>query len=217
METMTDFRKSTFTWLTREDSHGRFSIESILEYDDQTFYLGSAVMACNMYKVNNLIINPSYLYQLGVSENSYHIFRTSSAQISSEDSAGKISERFKKLIISDIKSEVELIGKSEIKDALLNDKYLLAKVNVNTNYNKSYTLTFPIKHINYSEKEEMFQAETGMVAVPSHKNDHKLQLAFVAFNNLDLIEMNILSDHPDRSFNIFKTDNCSTSIFIYNK
>lgn len=215
METMTDFRKSTFTWLTHEDSYGRFSIESILEYDDQTFYLGSAVMACDMYKVNNLIINPSYLYQLGVSENSYHIFRTSSTQISLEDSAGKISERFKKLIISDIKSEVELIEKSEIKHALLNEKYILAKVKVNTIYHKSYTLKFPIKHINYSEKKQMFQAETGMIAVPSPKNDKKLQLAFVSFNNFDSIEMNILSDHPNRSFNIFKTANCSTSIFIY--
>ncbi len=100
METVIDFRKSTFTWLTHEDSYGRFSIESILEYENQTFYLGSPVMACNMYKEDNLIINPSYLYQLVVSENSYHIFRTSSAQILSEDSTGKISERFKKIVKS---------------------------------------------------------------------------------------------------------------------
>ncbi len=212
METVIDFRKSTFTWLTHEDSYGRFSIESILEYENQTFYLGSPVMACNMYKEDNLIINPSYLYQLVVSENSYHIFRTSSAQILSEDSTGKISERFKKIVISDIKSEVKPIEESEIKHALLNDKYLLAKVNVKSN--KPYTLTFPIKHINYSEKKQMFQAETGMITVPSPK---KLQLAFVAFNNFDSMQMNILSDYPNRSFNIFKTSNCSTSIFIYHK
>lgn len=215
MEQLTDFRNTYVSWLTQDQSHGRFSVDAVLETSDETYYLGSGVMACNMYAAQNLPIAPAYLFQIALSETHYHIFRSPAVTAPAEDSSGKVSDRFSSITISEQAAPVHILTAEEIKPALQNGIYLLARTNVGT-ATGSYALTFPVKHINYSDRLGRFQAETGPVLLPSANG---LQLSYVAFNTLDRIDFvtrNAVENKAHtNTYTGFQSQPCTTHLYTY--
>ena len=79
----TDFRCSDIRWVTAsEKSHGAFQLESILRVQPkalasvETYALGTAVLAGNMYADKKLAKYPPYMFQIAIGLKDHKIFRT---------------------------------------------------------------------------------------------------------------------------------------------
>ena len=99
---MIDFPQSYYTWLTHENSYGRFNIESICNiYDNKdnqidTIYSLSGVMACDVYGKSPLFYSPSFFYQPIFSKSHVKTFR-SFLPHQGKDSVQKIDEKFSRV------------------------------------------------------------------------------------------------------------------------
>lgn len=204
-----DFNKSYLTWLTKDNSYGRFNIEAVCEIEDlinkatETYYLLSTVMACDVYGKKSLFRNPSYTFTAIFSSKEFKRIRNYTSLGKIDIDYGAISDAFKSTEIRLNKSycrrtEINHIG-GLIKDA----ECLISCVDL-VDYHPNYTvkIIFPIKHINYRRNHVVeFQMETGMVILPNYLSKSQIlikdiSLAYIAFNSLDKVQIHFqTSDH----------------------
>ena len=193
---LTDFARSYILWNTKKDnSYGRFNIECHLIIGQKEYFLGSGVMACNMYSHSGLIICPSYYYQAIFSLEEHHIFRKSNTNFILENSSGLNSERFNSLEIH--KKEKKYSFVSQPNEKIIRGEPIVASMEIEIADTKAI-LYFPINHLNYSPQYKMIQVETGPVVMPDITINHynsirNLALYYIAFNSYTEVDMLITS------------------------
>jgi len=195
---MIDFSRSYFAWLTHENSYGRFDIESICKvYDKEDNYIDTiyglyGVMACDVYGKSPLFYSPSFFYQAIFNKSHVKVFRSFSPH-QEKDSIQKIDKKF-----SEAKPHVSFIeqGKTipvntieEIQSNLHENKPFVAQILfIRAEY--KFELLFPVKHINFSTSNKMFQVETGPITFPEENYPNLINscyFAYVAFNNFNKV------------------------------
>ena len=184
-----DFSNSFFLWKTLSGSCGRFHLESMssILYDGkkEDLYLLSSVMACNVYGENPLFHDPPYLYEAVFGNNEVKIFRT--YQNKTDNSINVISDIFEKtqlLINKATYSKLDCF--QDIFEATRNGYQLFGHIRYNNEKNKAIIIQFPVKHINVSEKQKIFQIETGKIIFYKDSLQKSL-LAYLSFKDLDTI------------------------------
>ena len=209
----TDFLHSFFLWETISDSEGRFNVESITEVicgdKKEEFLLLSSVMACDVYGNNPLFLDPPYLYEAVFGNNDVKIFRT--FQNRTRNTINKKTDLFKSTRFLNEKclfNKLNTFG--EIANAVRNGCGLIGRVIYGEETNNRLIVTFPIKHINISEKKKEFQVETGKILCYQGSLENSL-LAYLAFKNFD--DINFLMQDGNTS----KVLNYKAKIDIFTK
>lgn len=196
-----NFSNSFIKWSTlKENSIGRFSIESILEQGEEIYFLCNGVFAGNVYDLNDPVQVPTYWYQITFSKSGkYKIFRIFNDRAKNKDEIGEIENRFDKLSIETSQVEVSpLETTKEIALSIDNYEKMLARIEYIEN-SQNIHLSFPIKHLNYSPRLDLFQIETGPILIgeQSSNNGINLNLAYLFINSfhsvsfLSLEEINL--------------------------
>jgi hypothetical protein len=209
LKQLVDFRSSSITWLTPDNSYGRFAVEAMLTRNNESYFLTSGVMACTMYHEDTLIHEPEYLYQAAFSSDRYHIFRKS-AHMQTEDSAGKNTDRFQSVTIThDLASVTEVHSASQVGEAMTAGRCLLTEIAFTGDDGKVERVIAPVKHINYHATRQLFQAETGPVLL-FHENTFRT--AYLAFNTTDRAEF--LLQYPDYTSRKISVP-CTITLYTY--
>jgi len=183
-----DFNNSTAKWLTIDNSIGKFMLESCIsvkinETTEDYYFLGSSVLACKVYELENIFWDPPYMFSAIFSKNEVlrkrlyidkgNVYYDKSFDLNTFKSIS-LNINFKQY--KQIKSKAELVNEST-KNSLL---YGRIKKKQDLIEIKSF---FPIKHINL--KEKLFQVETGPVLyIDKIGKDisNSIQMAYIAFN-----------------------------------
>jgi hypothetical protein len=217
---MIDFSRSFISWIFNENFIGRFQVESSLKIkkidgsENETYFLGSSVMACNVLKQPELFILPPYSFQPVFSNEKHKIFRYDQNQ-NSRNTIGLNSEVYNSTGFSIPKKEVsELSNISSLYNCVINNDPIFCAIEYKA-ADYLFTLEFPVKHINYHIKMSRFQVETGPVL---HSDGNlTLFLSHLAFNTFDSFEIlpidycNIDSAYTNRNISgakikLFKND-----------
>jgi hypothetical protein len=189
---MIDFSRSFISWIFKEDFIGRFQVESSLKIkkingsENETYFLGSSVMACNVLQQPELFILPPYSFQPVFSNEKHKIFRYDQNQ-NSRNTIGLNADVYNSTEFSVPKMEVSELGtiSSLYNSVIHNDPIFCAIEYKVTDY--LFTLEFPVRHINYHIKISRFQVETGPVL--NSDSNLTLFLSHLAFNTLDSFEI----------------------------
>tara|TARA_X000000368_G_C23022562_1_gene708678 strand:+ start:182 stop:895 length:714 start_codon:yes stop_codon:yes gene_type:complete len=201
-----NFSRSSLYW--EGESSGIFDLISVLkiyhENKIEIFGLSQSVLAGNMYKKNNLLKEPPYLFQVAGSNYQQTIFRSKIL------TNKKSTLRLYKSEVSDTSGKplFKIFKLKLTKESSINvNKYISMKshfkknnfsAKIKLNINKSvFFLEFPINHFNINSKKKMWQAETGPVLFPfeiKNKNSFKFLPTFVHFNSFDKVE--VFYDYP---------------------
>lgn len=205
-----DFNNSYITWLTKGQSYGRFAIDSLMKFENktaqETFYLGSTVMACDVYGKGQLFRHPPYSFTPIFSHNQIKRFRFSTPEDSQSDDIKFHSEIFEKVSFN---ISYTLSTKLNSIDDIINESKknsnLIGKVEIVSTNNEDTSLIFPIKHINYTcESPYKFQVETGpVIYIPENKTKKlaNTSISYISFNNFS--EIHILSSANKNTFGYF--------------
>jgi hypothetical protein len=227
-----DFGRSFITWRTKDDSFGRFNIESILNVSSfdgrliDSIITTSSVIACDVYGDYPLFKSPPYLYQSIISNQSIKIFRTH--QIDKNcDTVEPINKYFKeiKTNIIAVKNSKLLKNNLQISDAVFNNKTIVGNCLLKSN-NLSYEIIFPVKHINISLVKDAFQIETGVIGFVENGHfeeyyKHEIFPVYIALSNFNKISMifnkvsNINFYQNSRFFKDVRIFNCNSSIYSF--
>ena len=231
---MINFSQSYVRWKTNTNSYGRFNLESVfMVYNKEgkaidSLYSLYGVMACDVYGEAPLFYRPSFFYQAIFSDNMVKVIRNFTPY-QQKDSVENISKSFSELdkfITYADESEVkEVSTKDNLKQCILENKTLNAEITFEEG-EYTYELQFPVKHINYSSSKEMFQVETGPVAMIDLelKNEDLISnssLAYVAFNNYNEADFlfysleTLKSGEKIRHFNKQQHLNCKIKLITH--
>lgn len=228
---MIDFQNSYITWLTTDNSYGRFNIESVLNVFDSsgilldTFVTICGVVACNVYGPYPLFIQPPFLFQAIISKSKIKIFRLHHLDRNC-DSFENINDKFieiKTNIIHINEKTTSLSNFIDISDAVLNNKSIIGQTIIQKE-KLMYELIYPVKHINISLKKKSFQVETGVIGYVDFNNHdniscHDFYLIYIAFKDMKNIAMifnqtfNITLFHKSRFYKKVNQYNCITNLF----
>ena len=193
-----DFKKSYLTWLTKEESYGRWQVESVIEiYDknklnliDRIVSVGP-VMACTVYGKSPLFKTPAYTYQALFGNDRVKIVRNF-FPYKDLDSSHLIENRFKKINYKLTKvnyNKNNEIHSENLRKTVLENKDIIAQIDWETKHQK-YRLWCIVKHINVNDKDE-FQVETGPVPIPKGLGKKgkvaidNFTFCYLAFNNFN--------------------------------
>ncbi len=226
-----DFNKSSIGWLGQ--SKGEFKLASILNYYDDrnnqvTYGLSQSVLAGNVYSSNNLIKNPSYIFQVLGNHNKQKILRTdlpnkkfdlfrifNKRKKIYDTKLSKIFDNFKFKIIK--REAIRLISFNDIYK-FLNVNNVISKIKFSNFQNLNFEIEFPINHLNVNSNIKKWQIETGPILFPLFKKKGKnfdLSPCFVIFNNFDSID--IFYDYPfglrNKKNTYFKNIKCEIEIY----
>jgi len=179
--TRVDFKNSRLFWNHgTKESHGVFNIESVLRIyrnDEikETFVLATGVLAGNMYTSERLVQDPPYYFQVAASRSRHIIYRTDTIN---KPKWGRLFNRKKRGCTNDTPNNNSVFTSLKFKIieekcisvgpayASLRKHYMqlpnfTSKIVINIDKEQKVELEFPIKHINISPENEMFQVETG--------------------------------------------------------
>jgi len=225
---LTNFEKSSISWFGNSD--GKFKICSILKYTNnkETFALSEAVLAGNVYSLNNLIKNPPYLFQIIGNNENQKILRTDLPKNKFESKknflqrnkikdteSGKLFENFSLIIKK--KKYVKCLNNKEVIN-YFNQSFFVARLRLKNFKNTNVSIEFPINHINVSKKLKIWQVETGPVLFPicDGKEEKKLLPSFIMFNSFD--QADVFYDYPyglRKDYRYLKKIRCEIEIFAY--
>lgn len=186
-----DFNNSFITWLTKDESFGRFNIEAGFTIQKNnsvvSYFLSSTVMACNVYGKDELFKTPNYTFSIIFSENKYKRFRFYNDTNKFNNDTGFNSAVFQSVNISANYCKYKKLNNvTDIAQASQANNELIAVIN-----KEETTITFPVKHINFNKSLCNFQVEMGYLM--HNKNDHTdindLELFYIAFNSFDKYEL----------------------------
>ena len=199
-ETIYDFDNSFITFVVKGYSnYGRFKLESVTtvhkgEQEDE-YILLSPVMACDVYGKGSLFKEPPYLYQALFSNSHYKIFRTYLPSMRQDNSSGRIEEIFEGLnkCLKSRKAH-RLTDKNEVIAAAMANRPLSARITFENLSGFDVSTEFPIKHINVHPEREVFQVETGMVAITDVNNSvfrdiDSFNISYFAFSSFTQTDM----------------------------
>lgn len=202
-----DFNRSTMTWLTRQEhSYGRFNIESCCSIQNlgnkysKVFYLGSPVIAGNVYAENNLVAQPTYFFEIVASEDEHIMLRKFLIYSPNKDSSDKNQSVFESLDID--LQETKALPLHDFNSILMefNDKKAFSgRVKFQRSHEIKITIEFPVKHINVQPLNNNFQVETGPILYPAdiplnYFKDNAVPMfntAFIHFNCFDSAELTL--------------------------
>lgn len=228
------FNHSSISWITREEeSHGRFSVESVLrikqEEKSNVFALAPAVLAGKMYVSGDLCKHPPYLFQLVAGITEYQILRTyvnpfrqAVTRLTSKESRISTSERDKNLFR---KIEVQLIKESsrvltsyeEVEASYHGNDEFSALVHLPCVCKQNIELEFPLKHINLLPSKKKWQVETGPILLFSfdqclHEKSTLMHAkpGFIHFNHLEAADISF--GFPLSAQNPFLRNNKSSGL-----
>ncbi len=204
-------------------NYGTFQVESSCMVNDlagkRKYYLLSPVMACNVYGKDGLIKTPSYIYQAVFSDRHYKIFRTYLPDMRPDNSWGRLEELFEDITTGIKTCAMTLLENNE---AVIRSVQENRKIYGTLNYQeyigkneRDIFITFPVKHINVHPPKNMFQVETGTIAVPYLSEGRgsecgSFELCFIAFQKRNRVEF---SKVPDTTV-LRKT--CRVELYAYN-
>lgn len=228
-----DFNKSSIGWLGQ--SKGEFKLASILTYYDDinnqvTYGLSQSVLAGNVYSNNNLIKNPSYMFQVLGNSNKQKILRTNlpnkkfnlfqifnKSKNIYDTKLSKIFDDFKLKIIK--REAISLITSNDI-FKFFNVNNIISKVKFNNFQNLDFEIEFPINHLNVTSNAKKWQIETGPILLPLlNKKEKNFELlpSFVIFNNFNSID--IFYDYPFgfryKKNSHFKNIECEIELYFF--
>lgn len=189
-----DFDNSYITWLTKDDSYGRFNIEAVSQTENvetgitNNFYLLSTVMACNVFGKNDLFHYPAYTFTAIFSKDKIKRIRNYSDKINNNSDIKFITDIFKNVNYHiELRKYAELNNTENIIETTLKNQKIIAVIENKIDEINNIKYIFPVKHINVKHVPSgQFQVETGPII--SHVNNtnfsfDSLSLFFVAFNN----------------------------------
>lgn len=217
-----DFQRSRLYWNHGSSkSHGAFKVEAVLRVYNkegqrvEEFTLGTGVLAGNMYVSGRLVKDPSYFFQVAASDKRHVIFRTytHSNRLGFKKGFRSVDEfdtRNRNDIFESLQYSLVLENAVKLDCSYENIKahYIkLADFSCKMSFvlSNGYKIEFeyPIKHINISPEQKIFQVETGPILFinPSAALDNKdikntgfleqLVPAFVHFNRFDHADFSI--------------------------
>lgn len=190
-----DFDNSYITWLTTDDSYGRFNIEAVCQIENiqtgitNNFYLLSTVMACNVYGKKDLFHDPPYTFTAIFSKDSIKRIRNYSDQINNNSDIKFITDVFKDVNYHiELKKYAELNNTENIIETTLKNQKIIAVIENKIDEITNIKYIFPVKHINVKKVPSLqFQVETGPILF--NKNNYysldELNSFYIAFNNLE--------------------------------
>jgi hypothetical protein len=190
-----DFDNSYITWLTKDNSYGRFSIDAICQMENiktgyiQNYYLLSTVMACNVYGTETLFHNPPYTFTAIFSKDKIKRIRNYPVQNTNNDDIKPINDVFKDVKYSITSKEYKKAETVEdIINTTLENKKIIVVIKETTNSENIARYIFPVKHINVRKNpKKEFQIETGPILIKKIKDKlltlDNLNLAFIAFKD----------------------------------
>ncbi|MEO6305841.1 MAG: hypothetical protein ABIP51_22030 [Bacteroidia bacterium] len=187
-----DFNSSFITWLTKDNSFGRFNIEALCSFNNKdktanTNYLCSTVMAGNVYGKEDLFKTPSYTFSIIFSENKFKRLRFYQSTDEFKNDTALNTTVFQTVNISAKYCEYKKLNSvNEIVNACEANSGLITVIN-----NGDSTITFPVKHINFNRISNAFQVETGYLIHNTNGslNINDLELFNIAFNSFDKYEL----------------------------
>ena len=202
-----DFLNSSITWITkREESYGRFMLESIcFLHDEKTemgnlYCLGAEVLAGNVYATDGLVKKPNYLFQIVASHDRHTIFRSYLQHNPVSDSSAKNDHLFNEIELNIIKQPaVTLHDFQAIGEHFDKFSQLSARITNPHNSTINTEIEFPVKHINLQRTQMCFRVETGPVLFPTKissaadmtQSMPEFNPAFIHINRLDEIEITL--------------------------
>ena len=193
-----DFGRSFATWLTHDQSYGRWMLNARLSLVApngelvETYYLTNGVMAGRVYAESDLVVDPAMDFRAIFSAAEYKIFRTHAPFEIGRDESGLVRDKFKEMAFSiqrrpaDIVRHVEVVIDNALRNVPMNGVIELG------GHDDEYTtqMEFPIRHVNANTSRRMFQVETGPVLLrtedrPGHWDIDDLDIAFTFFNRFE--------------------------------
>jgi hypothetical protein len=243
-----DFSRSSIRWLTKNGSYGSFNIEAVIRIYPKgsnqfiSYALGAPVLAGNMYSEEILNKSPPYLFQVAAGVSDHVIFR-------SDMLGGWLSRSYKILHSKSIKDscgqndqlfqilELNLCAKSAIETASYGDisKYYFegwqfsSLICIDADCGYRIELEFPVKHLNISPRQKMWQLETGPILYLKRdqhlsrfdKISHELLPYFIHANNSEYADFSpnfpITRSMDYRSIaKITKRVKCRIKLFTFN-
>ena len=223
-----DFNHSFVTWhIAERDLYGRFMIESVYRvWSDEnpevkTFCLLSGVLACKVLEGEQMLHQPSYLFQAVFSGDEFRIFRIDNRNGNTKDNHGANS--FNKLDIHLVNANARTLNTpDEVCTSVLANKPIVAKINLESYEGVHCTLEFPVKHVNAQLTNTSWQVETGQVLLPDCLPDltmdvRKLTPAYVAFNNQQQFNYSLLETekmHRDQTRFYHRAQSIQTALQI---
>ena len=193
-----DFGRSFATWLTREQSSGRWMLDARLSVISpegepvETYYLATGVMAGRVYAEKDLVIEPAMDFRAIFSETEYKIFRTHVPFDNGRDESGTVHDKFKEVAFSIQRTpalavtDAETVIYNTLRNVPLNG---MIELDVGDD-GYSSVMEFPVRHMNAHASKRMFQVETGPVLLLAagghgHPGIDNLDVAFTFFNRFD--------------------------------
>lgn len=168
---------SKLEWTTHSGSYASFDVESCLTVLDKHqktsnyFYLGSSVLAGNMYVEGILLKKPAYHFQLLMTDEYHRVLRRLVHPNVDTDQESKITDTIKdntyfgsiasKIVYSQyqiVTNELEFIEAIQSGYNLRN-----IKINIDLDQGRIISLESPVKHYNYLEESGKWQIETGPI------------------------------------------------------
>ena len=228
---VTDFNKSSIGWFGQ--SKGKFKLASILTYYDKlnnqvTYGLSQSVLAGNVYRKNNLIKNPSYMFQVFGNRNKQKILRTDLQN--KKFDLFKIFNKRKNIFDTELSKifddfQLEISKREAVRLTSFNDIYkffnennLISKIKFHKFQNLNFEIEFPINHLNVTSNMKRWQIETGPILFPLFKKKErkfKILPSFVIFNKFNSID--IFYDYPfglrNKKHSYLKNIECEIEIY----
>lgn len=172
-----NFYLSNLEWETNDGSYGSFTIESCLSLFDkhkkliQRYYLGSSVLAGNMYAESDLLKKPAYHFQLILTTDFNRILRRPVQTVMNSEEKKSITDTlqqnsyFKSIRSHIVESNYLNISNGSELTKAFKSGYKLKNIRTNLESDLGFILIIesPIKHFNFLNSLGKWQIETGPV------------------------------------------------------
>ncbi len=211
-----NFTKSFLEWRVYDDYLGRFTIECVIEKNGtprDNYFLGSGVYACNVLQGEELFKYPSYSFTPLFSSEHFTVFRNETEGKTNHNN-GIVLDAYNGVSI--FTPEIlcsEIFESSSIHDSIKHKLPITGSFTYSLN-NSVFTISFPVKHINYRLSDQQFQIETGPIALPYADNMKEWLLGYVAFNNFNTLEFLPLSS-TKKNVSLNKSQKLTTNIKLF--
>lgn len=226
-----DFDHSYITWQVPGGTNGRFNLEAMCEVKDleegtsSHYYLGSTVMACDVFGSGELFRIPPYSFTPIFSETQIRRVRFYEERRNEEDDVKNFHDLFEDVRFFIPKVQYKVLNDTESVIMASKSNQRLIGTTTTTTKDSRFTIkaTFPIKHVNFNRNEHDFQVETGKVLHASGKGPvdiHRIDLAYVAFQEFERCEFLLMDPSSSavggkrsRFFRRTHAEECKISIF----
>ena len=216
-----DFSRTFLTFQTkREASVGRFQVDAICDLvgsnatDKERWFLGSMVIAGNVYAPSHLVIQPAYSYQIICSRGHHQIFRDYGPSGRVADTAAPNRQLFETMhfAVAD-RAGLAVTTASGMVQAVQDGQPLVANLRASGQNGVQFALQFPIKHVNVHPARSEWQVESGPVPLPTSlrgkamaDEGKEFDLAYMFFNRRDKCEFAIWEPKSNQSGARFFSD-----------